>query len=58
MRCPPCRGDMVGMAATGRNWFNDPSQRLVALAMTQTTDVLFNGAMNEFAKLATNALRS
>lgn len=42
----------------GTYWFNDPSQRLVAIAMTQTSDVLFNGAMNEFAKLATNALRS
>lgn len=42
----------------GTCWSNDPSQRLVAIAMTQTSDVLFNGTMNEFAKLATNALRS
>jgi CubicO group peptidase (beta-lactamase class C family) len=36
----------------GTFWFNDPSRRLVAIAMTQTTDVIFNGAMTEFAKLA------
>ena len=40
----------------GTYWFNDPSQSLVAIAMTQTSDVLFNGAMTEFAKLATNSL--
>jgi CubicO group peptidase (beta-lactamase class C family) len=38
----------------GTYWFNDPGQRLVAIAMTQTSDVLFNGAMTEFAKLATS----
>jgi CubicO group peptidase (beta-lactamase class C family) len=36
----------------GTYWFNDPTRRLVAIAMTQTTDVIFNGAMTEFAKLA------
>ncbi len=36
----------------GTYWFNDPTRRLIAIAMTQTTDVLFNGAMTEFAKLA------
>jgi CubicO group peptidase (beta-lactamase class C family) len=36
----------------GTFWFNDPSRRLVAIAMTQTTDVIFNGALTEFAKLA------
>lgn len=36
----------------GTYWFNDPTEGLVAIAMTQTSDVLFNGAMTEFAKLA------
>ena len=36
----------------GTFWFNDPNRSLVAIAMTQTTDVLFNGTTTEFAKLA------
>src|SRR5437660_1450570 len=36
----------------GTFWVNDPTRRLVAILMTQTTDVIFNGAMTEFAKLA------
>jgi CubicO group peptidase (beta-lactamase class C family) len=36
----------------GTFWFNDPHRSLVAIAMTQTSDVLFNGAMTEFANLA------
>jgi CubicO group peptidase (beta-lactamase class C family) len=36
----------------GTQWFNDPSRDLVAIAMTQVSDVLFNGTMTEFAKLA------
>ena len=36
----------------GTFWFNDPTRSLVAIAMTQTTDVLFNGTTTEFAKLA------
>ena len=36
----------------GTYWFNDPTRRLVAIAMTQTTDVIFNGTTTEFAKLA------
>ena len=39
----------------GTYWFNDPTGRLVAIAMTQTSDVLFNGAMTEFARLAVNS---
>jgi len=39
----------------GTFWFNDPTRRLVAIAMTQTTDVLFNGAMTEFARLAVSS---
>ncbi|TMF66684.1 MAG: beta-lactamase family protein [Chloroflexi bacterium] len=36
----------------GTYWFNDPSQNRVAIAMTQVSDVLFNGTMTEFAQLA------
>jgi len=36
----------------GTFWFNDPSRDLVAIAMSQTSDILFNGTVNEFAKLA------
>jgi len=36
----------------GTYWFNDPSRNRVAIAMTQVSDVLFNGTMTEFARLA------
>jgi CubicO group peptidase (beta-lactamase class C family) len=36
----------------GTFWFNDPTRNLVAIAMTQVSDVLFNGTTTEFAKLA------
>ena len=36
----------------GTYWFNDPTRGLVAIAMTQVSDALFNGTMTEFAKLA------
>src|SRR2546425_7179138 len=36
----------------GTHWFNDPSRKGVAIAMTQVSDVLFNGTMTEFAALA------
>ena len=36
----------------GTYWFNDPSQNRIAIAMTQVSDVLFNGTMTEFARLA------
>jgi CubicO group peptidase (beta-lactamase class C family) len=36
----------------GTQWFNDPTRGLVAIAMTQVSDVLSNGTMTEFAKLA------
>lgn len=36
----------------GTSWFNDPSRDLVAIAMTQVSDVLFNGTLAEFARLA------
>ena len=39
----------------GTFWFNDPARNLVATAMTQVSDVLFNGTIMEFAKLAINS---
>jgi CubicO group peptidase (beta-lactamase class C family) len=39
----------------GTFWFNDPGRNLVAIAMTQVSDVLFNGTTTEFAKLAVNS---
>jgi CubicO group peptidase (beta-lactamase class C family) len=36
----------------GTSWFNDPNQDLVAIALTQTSDFLFNGGLAEFARLA------
>jgi CubicO group peptidase (beta-lactamase class C family) len=39
----------------GTSWFNDPTRDLVAIAMTQVSDILFNGTTTEFAKLAINS---
>src|SRR6266478_3137317 len=39
----------------GTTWFNDPSQGLVAIVMTQTSDFLFNGGLAEFKKLAAHS---
>jgi len=39
----------------GTLWFNDPSRDLIAIAMTQVSDILFNGTTTEFAKLAMNS---
>lgn len=36
----------------GTSWFNDPHERLIAIAMTQVTDFLWSGALSEFGKLA------
>jgi CubicO group peptidase (beta-lactamase class C family) len=36
----------------GTSWLNDPGRDLVAIAMTQSTDFLFNGALAEFTRLA------
>jgi CubicO group peptidase (beta-lactamase class C family) len=34
----------------GTGWFNDPNRNLVAIAMTQTSDFLFNGGLAEFER--------
>ena len=39
----------------GTFWFNDPTRNLIAIAMTQVSDILFNGTATEFAKLALNS---
>ena len=39
----------------GTFWFNDPSRSLIAIAMSQVSDILFNGTTTEFAKLAINS---
>jgi CubicO group peptidase (beta-lactamase class C family) len=39
----------------GTFWFNDPTRDLVGIAMTQVSDILFNGTATEFAKLAANS---
>ncbi|MEU4564836.1 serine hydrolase domain-containing protein [Actinoplanes sp. NPDC023936] len=36
----------------GTTWFNDPDRELTAIALTQTVDFLFNGAREEFQRLA------
>ncbi len=39
----------------GTNWFNLPRRDLVAVLMTQTVDVMFNGTVSEFVALAADA---
>jgi CubicO group peptidase (beta-lactamase class C family) len=39
----------------GTVWFNDPNRNLVAILMTQTVDVMFNGTLTEFSKLAVDS---
>jgi CubicO group peptidase (beta-lactamase class C family) len=39
----------------GTVWFNDPHRDLIAIALTQTSDFLFNGGRNEFTTLALQA---
>jgi CubicO group peptidase (beta-lactamase class C family) len=42
----------------GTTWFNDPHRNLVAMAMTQAADFLFNGSADEFSRLAAGAVSS
>jgi CubicO group peptidase (beta-lactamase class C family) len=35
----------------GTVWFNDPHRGIIAMAMTQTSDFLWNGGADEFGKL-------
>lgn len=34
----------------GTSWFTDPSRELIAIAMTQATDFVFNGAVERFGR--------
>jgi CubicO group peptidase (beta-lactamase class C family) len=36
----------------GTTWFNDPHRDLIAMALSQTSDFLFNGGAAEFTRLA------
>jgi CubicO group peptidase (beta-lactamase class C family) len=36
----------------GTDWFNDPHAGLIAIALTQVSDFLFNGGLTDFTKLA------
>jgi CubicO group peptidase (beta-lactamase class C family) len=40
----------------GTVWFNDPQSGLVAMLLTQTSDVLWNGTLEEFEKLVAGCL--
>ena len=35
----------------GTDWFNDPHCGIVAMAMTQVSDFLWNGGLDEFNRL-------
>jgi CubicO group peptidase (beta-lactamase class C family) len=39
----------------GTVWFNDPHRGLIAIALSQTSDFLFNGGRAEFIGLAIQA---
>ncbi len=39
----------------GTTWFNDPSRGRIAIALTQVSDFMFNGALTEFNLLAAQA---
>ena len=36
----------------GTTWFNDPAEGLIAIVLTQVSDVLWNGALTEFGRAA------
>ena len=40
----------------GTTWFNDPTRDLIAIALTQTSDFLWNGGLDEFDRLAVEAV--
>jgi CubicO group peptidase (beta-lactamase class C family) len=47
----PVPGRYGWVGGYGTVWFNDPHRHLVALAMTQVSDFMWNGGMVEFEKL-------
>ena len=40
----------------GTSWTTDPSRGLIAILLTQTTDVVFDGTLDEFDGLASAAV--
>jgi CubicO group peptidase (beta-lactamase class C family) len=36
----------------GTTWFNDPSEGLISIVLSQVSDLLWNGSVNEFGRLA------
>jgi CubicO group peptidase (beta-lactamase class C family) len=45
------RGRYGWAGGYGTTWFNDPQRGMVAIAMTQVTDFLWNGGAAEFETL-------
>jgi CubicO group peptidase (beta-lactamase class C family) len=41
----------------GTGWFNDPQREIVAIALTQVSDFLWNGGLAEFGKLVAGCAR-
>jgi CubicO group peptidase (beta-lactamase class C family) len=48
----PIPGRYGWFGGYGTSWFNDPNRDVIAIALTQTIDFLFNGGLAEFEKLA------
>jgi CubicO group peptidase (beta-lactamase class C family) len=40
----------------GTAWFNDPQRGIIAMAMTQTSDFLWNGGLDEFEKVVASSV--
>jgi CubicO group peptidase (beta-lactamase class C family) len=49
------RGQYGWSGGYGTTWFNDPGRDLTAIALTQTSDFLWNGGLAEFDALAVRA---
>lgn len=48
----PIPGRYGWFGGYGTSWFNDPNRNVIAIALTQTANFLFNGGLAEFEKLA------
>ena len=51
----PVPGRYGWFGGYGTTWFNDPHRDLIAIALTQTSDFLFDGSRAEFTTLAIQA---
>jgi hypothetical protein len=47
----PVAGRYGWAGGYGTSWFNDPHRGLIAIALTQVSDFLWNGGLLEFDKL-------